>query len=291
MERKNKEKFRVILILLVLGIIIYCIITLYEMYMPYFRGENKYSELQEMARGEGVSAEQPDGRNESSDLPGRDAGNSQYEGDGENSNHSNSTGEEGTARNTNVRSPVNFDPLKDINSDIVAWIWFEEPSEIDYPIVQGRDNQEYLTRTFDADGHKYGTIFMDVDNSPDFTDRNTFIYGHHMANGSMFAGLLDYLDKSYYDKHPYFTIETVSGKILTYQVCSVEITAENTLSYRWQYETEESWEEYRTYIMNNAEYSTGVTLEADSRLVSLSTCLNTTTSQRVLLHGVLVAEV
>jgi len=269
MEKRNKETRKAVLLLAAAGMILYSLYQLYDTFIPYVSGNHQYNELQELAR---ESEQEREGQNEESweQAPEQEKGSDKEKG---------RTGTE-----------VNFEPLQKINSDIAAWITFEEPSKIDYPVVQGKDNQEYLTRTFDEDGHKYGTIFMDVDNSSDFSDRNTFIYGHHMANGSMFAGLLDYLDAAYYKAHPYFTIYTVDDRTLTYQVCSVEITAEGTLSYQWMYDREESWEEYCTYIMNNARYQTGVTLYADSKLVSLSTCLNTTSNQRVLLHGILIGE-
>ena len=45
---------------------------------------------------------------------------------------------------------VDFEKLLEMNSDVVGWIRFDEPSEINYPVVQGRDNEEYLKRTFEA---------------------------------------------------------------------------------------------------------------------------------------------
>lgn len=284
MKRKPKEnkpqKGRSLLLLAALLLIFYAVYHLYDFCQPYFSGEEKYQELRELAGA---------GEEGSGSLAGREAGKAPAGREEEDSRKTGGTEKDGNSSGSS-RTPADFDALEEINADIVGWIRFEEPAGIDYPVVQGRDNQEYLTRTFDGDGHKYGTIFVDADNRPDFSDRNTFIYGHHMANGSMFAGLLFYLEKGYYDAHPYFTIETVDGRVLSYQVCSVEVTAEGTLSYRWQYESEASWEEYLSYIMNNGEYKTGVELRAEDRLVSLSTCLNTTTSQRVLLHGVLTGE-
>ena len=45
---------------------------------------------------------------------------------------------------------VDFEQLSKVNSDIVAWIRFEEPAVINYPIVQGEDNEKYLTTTFEG---------------------------------------------------------------------------------------------------------------------------------------------
>lgn len=56
------------------------------------------------------------------------------------------------------RFTVDFATLRQMNPDTVGWIRFEEPSEISYPVVKGRDNEEYLTRTFEANDNKLGTL-------------------------------------------------------------------------------------------------------------------------------------
>ena len=74
---------------------------------------------------------------------------------------------------------VDFDALLKENEDTVAWIRFDEPAVINYPVVKSADNNEYLTKTFTANDNKLGAIFVDMRNSNDFSDKNTFIYGHH----------------------------------------------------------------------------------------------------------------
>ena len=83
---------------------------------------------------------------------------------------------------------VDFEELKRINPDIVAWIRIEAAG-IDYPVVQGKDNEYYLHHTFKGEENIAGSIFMDYRNTPDFSDENTIIYGHNMRDGSMFAAL------------------------------------------------------------------------------------------------------
>ncbi len=88
---------------------------------------------------------------------------------------------------------VDFDALLKENSDTVAWIRFDEPSIINYPVVKSADNEDYLTRTFTANDNKLGAIFMDYRNSNDFSDSNTFIYVHHLnVVEEMFSVLLKY---------------------------------------------------------------------------------------------------
>ena len=86
---------------------------------------------------------------------------------------------------------VDFEALKKINPEIIAWIRIPD-TRIDYPVVQGTDNEYYLKHTFKKTEHVAGSIFLDKDNSPDFTNRKTILYGHNMKDGSMFQGLHKY---------------------------------------------------------------------------------------------------
>ena len=94
---------------------------------------------------------------------------------------------------------VDFDVLLQENPDTVAWIRFDEPSIISYPVVKSADNKEYLTKTFSANDNKLGAIFMDMKNKSDFSDRNTMIYGHNLkVGGEMFSQLKRYEEESFY---------------------------------------------------------------------------------------------
>lgn len=73
---------------------------------------------------------------------------------------------------------VDFAALTEINPDIVAWIYIEG-TEINYPVVQGIDNQYYLKHLFNGKWNSSGCIFLDSRNTPDFSDRRSIIYGHH----------------------------------------------------------------------------------------------------------------
>ncbi len=96
------------------------------------------------------------------------------------------------------KTAVDFDSLKEINGDIVAWIKCKELG-INYPVVQGTDNSYYLTHTFSGEEHISGCIFMDCVNKTDFTDDNTILYGHNMKDGSMFGS---FSHKRYAADHP-----------------------------------------------------------------------------------------
>ena len=185
---------------------------------------------------------------------------------------------------------VDFEKLLEMNSDVVRWIRFDEPSEINYPVVQGRDNEEYLKRTFEANTNKLGTLFVDVNNPGDFSGRNTFIYGHNMKNGSMFAQLLKYKDDSFYKEHPYFYIYTPDGKVRTYEIFSAGVVKDTSDSYIMDYADDAAFQTYIDYIKQQSAYPTSAEVTTASKIVSLSTCTNVRDDERFLVHGVMIKE-
>lgn len=185
---------------------------------------------------------------------------------------------------------VDFEKLLEMNSDVVGWIRFDEPSEINYPVVQGRDNEEYLKRTFEANTNKLGTLFVDVNNPGDFSGRNTFIYGHNMKNGSMFAQLLKYKDDSFYKEHPYFYIYTPDGKVRTYEIFSAGVVKDTSDSYIMDYADDAAFQTYIDYIRQQSAYPTSAEVTTASKIVSLSTCTNVRDDERFLVHGVMIKE-
>lgn len=185
---------------------------------------------------------------------------------------------------------VDFEKLLEMNSDVVGWIRFDEPSEINYPVVQGRDNEEYLKRTFEANTNKLGTLFVDVNNPGDFSGRNTFIYGHNMKNGSMFAQLLKYKDDSFYKEHPYFYIYTPDGKVRTYEIFSAGVVKDTSDSYIMNYADDAAFQTYIDYIKQQSAYPTSAEVTTASKIVSLSTCTNVRDDERFLVHGVMIKE-
>lgn len=91
---------------------------------------------------------------------------------------------------------IDFDGLRAINKDIVAWIQIPGIG-VDYPVVQGKDNEHYLHYTFDGKANKAGSIFLDYRNRKDFTDSKVILYGHNMKDGSMFSNLKKYQDAGF----------------------------------------------------------------------------------------------
>lgn len=185
---------------------------------------------------------------------------------------------------------VDFNKLRKVNQEVVAWIQFDEPEQINYPLVHAADNDKYLSTTFEGKKHSFGAIFIDAGNEGDFSDYNTFIYGHNMKNGSMFGQLRKFKTKDYYEQNPYFYIYTPDGKEVKYQIFAVCIVEDTSKSYERFYNNDEEYLDYLKYVKSIACYDTGVEVTAESRIVSLSTCTNVTDTQRLLVHGVKISE-
>lgn len=200
---------------------------------------------------------------------------------------------EETTENTEreeVKFIVDFTKLEEINSDVVGWIRFEQPEIISYPVVKGPDNAKYLNTTFEGKRNAAGTLFVDVYNTEDFSDRNTFIYGHNMKNGSMFGQLRKYKDGSYCSENPYFYIYTPNGICSTYQIFSVCVVKDPSDSFIKDYPNDEAFVDYISYIRGLSYYPVDVDVTEESKIVTLSTCTNVRDDERLLVHAVKIGE-
>lgn len=94
---------------------------------------------------------------------------------------------------------IDFNALAQTNPDIVGWI-YAPGTNINYPVVQTKDNKKYLNTLFDGTANASGAIFLDCDDTaPGLVDQQTTIYGHHMNDGSMFNVISDTTDQSKFD--------------------------------------------------------------------------------------------
>lgn len=100
--------------------------------------------------------------------------------------------------------------------DVIGWIHVEGTT-INAPIVQGKDDAYYLNHTFQKEEHPFGAIFMAADNTSDFSDFNSVLYGHNVKSGKVFHDLLKFREKDFLNQ--YGTIQITTWKeIKTYQV-------------------------------------------------------------------------
>lgn len=184
------------------------------------------------------------------------------------------------------RYTVDFDALRELNPDVVAWIRFEEPAVINYPVVQGKDNEEYLHKTFKGYENTVGTIFVNAGNQPDFCDRNTIIYGHYMNNGTMFHKLEEYEEKEFWETHPCFYLYTPDGAEIKYHIYAAGVVKDTSESFTYQFADDAAFESFLDTTKAIGTYDTGVEPGIDSQVVTLSTCTKDNNDDRMVIHAV-----
>ncbi len=167
-------------------------------------------------------------------------------------------------------SPVDFEALWEINPDVVGWIYIEN-TNVNYPILQGETNSTYLYHLITGKYNASGSIFMDHRNSPDYSDRNTVIYGHHMGDGSMFADIAKYKRQSYYDAHPTGYLFTPDK---TYELIFFSGYVTDMRGNAWQMDFS-SADDYADWLKSTAsrsKFSCGILPTASDQILTLSTC-------------------
>lgn len=183
---------------------------------------------------------------------------------------------------------IDMDMLKEINGDFRGWFYFPAV-DVSYPVVQGEDNDYYLKHSFEDEKSNSGSIFMDCGASSDWSDRNTFVFGHNMRNGSMFGTFKTLVDDpSLLDDNSCFYIYT-EDEVYTYEIFSYYMTKSDSNRYM-VFTSDENYDQYTSWAVENSNYAFDVDLSERQNIVSLSTCYGSAgTSRRVLIHGVLKA--
>lgn len=169
---------------------------------------------------------------------------------------------------------VDWKALKKVNPDVQGWL-YQKGTVINYPVVQGTDNDTYLHTRFDKQWSGGGTLFVDCRMEKDFKGFNSIIYGHHMKDGSMFRSIRGYTkEDGYYDKHKTLELATPHGNyhLVVFSAFITKATDEDT--YKMTYDEAEkqayinrAWEQSELPITRDS-----VDVTKNDRLVTLSTC-------------------
>ena len=165
---------------------------------------------------------------------------------------------------------TNFDALRKKNPDIRAWL-YSEGTPINYPVVQGVDNQYYLDHMFNGEYNGKGSLFIDYRCEKPFEEFNTIIYGHRMKDGSMFHELIGYQDRDYFEEHPVMAL-TTPGRKYDLQIFAVVIIPADSKLYRIRFSGKVDREAYLDKILAISEVDTGISVSPEDHIVMLSTC-------------------
>lgn len=182
---------------------------------------------------------------------------------------------------------VDFDALRAVNDDVVGWIYCEGTT-INYPVVYGETNDVYLRRDYEGNANTAGSIFIEAQNRADLSDANTILYGHNMADGSMFAALQSWRDQAFYDAHPVLWLLTPE-RDYRLVVFSGYPTSAYSEAYSIFTGPSDALEEYVERAAAQSVFDAPVERGADARYVLLSTCASAygADEARYVLHAVL----
>jgi sortase B len=172
------------------------------------------------------------------------------------------------------------------NDDIVGYIKIDGTT-IDYPVVQSRDNIDYLTLDTYGKKSSSGSIFLDCENDVSRDDRNVIVYGHNMNTRKMFHDLRDYRDEDFFESHRIIKFDTL------YDRCEYEVfsfyKSEDTFNYiQVFFDGDEEFAALISDMKARSMYDTGVGVSSDDRILTLSTCSNAEEDTRYVVNAKLV---
>lgn len=168
--------------------------------------------------------------------------------------------------------------LQTENEDIVGWLEIED-TKINYPVLQGNDDEYYLTHNYKKEKTQKGSIFLSKDYNWEIPSSNLQIYGHNLGNGEMFQELLKYKDEEFYKQHPIIRF-TTEKEDANYEIIAVfrsrvyYKTEKDVFRYYFfiNAETEKEYNEFVENAKKASLYEIDATAQYKDQLMTLSTC-------------------
>lgn len=178
-----------------------------------------------------------------------------------------------------------YKELKEINPGTVGWIEMFD-TNINYPVVQGNDNLEYLNKDIFGYSTLSGSIYLAAENNSDLSDWYNMIYGHHMDNGAMFGDIEKYLDPDFFASHRDGIIQTAQGDYSIHVFACVRTNAYEDAVYQLQDDAADHYPILKDYIAEHAVNKTDVPADLqESHLLGMSTCTDAVTDGRIVLFA------
>lgn len=176
--------------------------------------------------------------------------------------------------------------LRALNPDTFGWITFHSTGKyigmnIDYPVMQGEDNDYYLNRTFYKKKNKAGSLFLDYRNNftAESRDKISIIYGHNLSTGLMFSKLNKLVDNLYNARQAtHFTLTTDAGTetYVLFAVMLVNTKKEQgpTFNYmKYDINTESAFDRYVYEVRRRSMYDYNTEVTFEDSILALSTCV------------------
>lgn len=180
---------------------------------------------------------------------------------------------------------LGFDELRKLNPDVKAWISIDD-THIDYPVLQGKDDMEYLNKDVFGEFALSGSIFLSSHNKEDFSDVYNMTYGHHMENGAMYGDLSKMTDSKFLKEHQkgmlYLPDKTYEIKLYAALECHAYESRVYSIA-----SIQTHMESFQSFVRENAEVYLDVGITPSDKVIALSTCMSATTNGRIVVFGVL----
>lgn len=192
--------------------------------------------------------------------------------------------------NANDQSVLKYKPhgkedaaiLRELSDDAVAWLTVDN-TNIDYPVMQGKTNSEYLNKDPYGDYSLSGSIFLDSRCDGEFKDAYSLLYGHHMDYGAMFGALDEFIKPDYFKSHRTGKLITVGGDEYTINFfAAAKAPGDEDIIFDPPNTTNEKLLKYlesKAAIFKNPRNR--------EHIITLSTCQSAENIERMLLFGTL----
>ncbi|WP_285894967.1 class B sortase [Clostridioides sp. ES-S-0123-01] len=177
--------------------------------------------------------------------------------------------------------------LLKINKDFKFWLSVDN-TNINYPVVQSKDNSYYLDKDFYGKKSISGTLFMDYRNKS-LDDQNVIVYGHNMKNKTMFNNLNKFKDSDFFKENNQIKI-TMDGKELLYEVFSAYIVESDYDYLKTSFNSETDYQKYIDAITSKSLHKSNMKVSSKDKIVTLSTCTYEFDDARMVIHGKLVSN-
>ena len=182
-----------------------------------------------------------------------------------------------------------FKELQALNAEVFSWLTVYG-TNIDYPVTQGQDNMKYVNTNAEGLYSLSGAIFLDTENSKDFSDFNSILYGHHMAKKAMFGEIGEFSDREMFDTHKYGNLY-FDGKDHGIEFFAFLHTDAYDNAVFSANVDEDRRQSYYDDLMAKTMYKRDIEITTRDNIVLLSTCSSDSTNGRDILIGRIVDEV
>lgn len=177
------------------------------------------------------------------------------------------------------------------NEEVVGEIKVNN-TEVDYTILQAKDNDYYLTHNINKEKNVNGWIFMDYRNNSMNLDKNTIIYGHNkLYSRVMFSSLHDTLNKKWYtnSENQIITFNTLYEN-MKFQIFSIYRIPKTNDYLKVFFKDDAEFLDFINLITKRSIYDFEVPVSKDAKIITLSTCSGNYATNRLVIHAVLIED-